>query len=177
MSVAGDDSLWQSLMNGPYERWSAHNDRIEAACKNDAIDDRTARLKSWDVKDMLIHACETEAERSACVLGKLNQQVENGGFKQWLENGYALASVDWLQELLEAIGPIGPRIWEMCFMILEYGDEETGRTQEYEEDSSWDDLQNLSDTLSTEYYGISAKWQLAVDEYLKCLTSGELTQN
>jgi hypothetical protein len=42
----------------------------------------------------------TEIEKKAVVLGNLNYQVENGGFYQWVDNGY-VADIHFLIEVLE----------------------------------------------------------------------------
>lgn len=41
----------------------------------------------------------TETEITAVLLGNLNGQVCNGGFQQWVDNGYALHGSDVIQEL------------------------------------------------------------------------------
>lgn len=44
-----------------------------------------------------------ETERDAVVLGNLNYQVHNGGWKQWVDNGYCY-TLNMAQEALEKVG-------------------------------------------------------------------------
>ena len=55
---------------------------------------------SWCYNRMIREG--TELERLAVVLGNLNYQVENGGFNQWIDNGYCTGISD-AKEALEAI--------------------------------------------------------------------------
>ena len=59
--------------------------------------------KRWNDKEVESHkemrATSTVAELTAVVLGNLNYQVENGGFKQWVSNGYCTA----YQSVIEAL--------------------------------------------------------------------------
>lgn len=154
MTLRGDDCEWQKLMDGPYQRWQEHDG-------------------SWSVKDMLLHACHTEAERAACVFGKLNQQIENGGVCQWVDNGYAFGCIDWLPDYLPATGPIGTKIWELLHPFLEsYMDEDGQMVQfgEGEDDLEWADCSNMSDRLSNEFYKLEDEWHKEVYAYLAKLS-------
>lgn len=66
--ITTETPVWQRLMDAAYDRWKAH--------------------EGWRYENMLLTA--SGAERMAVLLGNLNYQVENGGFTQWVDNGYAL---------------------------------------------------------------------------------------
>lgn len=57
----------QSLMDKAYGRWQGN--------------------EGWSTKTFFDHM--EPAEKTAVLLGNLNYQVENGGFQQWVGNGYA----------------------------------------------------------------------------------------
>ena len=66
-------------------------------------DERTRANKdnnSWSYNRMVREA--SDLERLAVVLGNLNYQVENGGFNQWVDNGYCTHISD-VKECLELI--------------------------------------------------------------------------
>lgn len=79
--VSETPSNWQSHMDAAYSRWRAASDTSYA--------------------DML-GAC-SPVERAAVLLGNLNYQVNNGGFMQWVDNGYALY-IEEVMGLLKRIG-------------------------------------------------------------------------
>jgi hypothetical protein len=59
------DNHWQAIMNLAYESWE------------DGLS-----MKDW-------FEALSEIEKQAVSVGKMNYQVENGGFAQWIDNGYA----------------------------------------------------------------------------------------
>ena len=160
---------WQALMDVCYARWQEHDEEVMEDLKAGKITNCVARDRHWGVKDMLIHACNTEAERAACVFGKLNQQIGNGGVIQWVDNGYAYGCIDWLPEYLEATGPVGKKIWEMLRPFLEeFMDEHTGEIQQDDEDDegNWSQASECSDELSTRFYDLEDEWHPEVYAYL-----------
>lgn len=70
--------VWQKLMDAAYDKWP----------------------ESGGHREMLNRA--TDAERCAVLLGNLNYQVENGGFCQWIDNGYGLRGLD-VADVLERV--------------------------------------------------------------------------
>ena len=56
----------------------------------------------FDFQHMIDNA--DEAGRIALSVGKLYQQVNNGGFCQWIGNGYAEETLDHLEHAFDAIG-------------------------------------------------------------------------
>ncbi len=74
--------VWQGLMDKSYDRW------------------QNGDLKDKSKKDFL-DALDSQ-QTQATLLGNLNYQVGNGGFSQWVGNGYAL-SFDHLWKVMELI--------------------------------------------------------------------------
>jgi len=68
-----DNSPWQSLLNFCYEDWNKPENG------------------KWDLEDMINNARFTYGEvvELACLLGKYNQQITNGGHSQYFDNGYS----------------------------------------------------------------------------------------
>ena len=66
----------------------------------------TQAYNRWNTKEVNSHkemrATSSEAELVAVVLGNLNYQTENGGFNQWVSNGYCTA----YQSIIEALNNI-----------------------------------------------------------------------
>ena len=67
--------LIQELMDAAYKRWQDHNESV----------DNNYNLQ-WDQQQFWDQL--SEAEEIAVYVGNLNYQVENGGFQQWVDNGY-----------------------------------------------------------------------------------------
>lgn len=74
--------VFQGLMNDAYERWQEPDNK-------------------WS-REEFMGQC-SDLERKAVLLGNLNYQVCNGGFCQWVDNGYGL---EW-QEVVEVLKEIG----------------------------------------------------------------------
>lgn len=66
--MSDQEKVHQRLMNEAYDRWNS------------------PPLQGKSYQDFLMKL--TPIHRDAVVLGNLNYQVENGGFSQWLGNGY-----------------------------------------------------------------------------------------
>jgi hypothetical protein len=77
--VEAETDRFQGILNKAYNRWQPGGEH--------------------EGKDMgaFVSALE-EPERMATVLGKFNQQVTNGGVRQWIDNGYAEAQWPYLPE-------------------------------------------------------------------------------
>jgi hypothetical protein len=170
MTLRGDNCFWQQLMNGPYDRWQKHNGKLEQQVKDEKLSIRDYRRRSWGFKEMLVDACNP-VERAACVLGKLNQQVENGGFAQWVDNQYAVDSWDWLPDLLEDMGPASQKVLAMCKQIMGWVEEDTGGfAQDEDSEYDWEHvICPLSDRLSAEFYELEDEWHEEVYAYLEKL--------
>ena len=83
MTTTTKTDLHQTLMDSAYNRESEYA--------------KTSEEISWSTSHMLMNA--TELEKTAVLLGNLNYQVENGGFPQWIDNGYCTAYAGVLEAL------------------------------------------------------------------------------
>jgi hypothetical protein len=145
MTLLTENCPWQALMDVAYDRWQTN-----------------PHIKSF--KDML-NTC-TPKERAACILGKLNQQVENGGFLQWVDNGYAMGSHDWLESLLESMGPVSKKVLVLCQEMLSYCNDE-GELQDEDGDGDHDPRPwEASNALSTDFYNLEEEWHPEIYAYL-----------
>ena len=98
-----------------------------------------------------------------------SSMIGYGGVIKWVDNGYAFGCIDWLQEHLEATGPVGKKIWEMLRPFLEeFMDEHTGEIQQDDEDDegNWSQASECSDELSTRFYDLEDEWHPEVYAYL-----------
>lgn len=167
---------WQALMNVPYDRWRQHNAAVQQDLKDGKITLKIAKQRMWSFTDMLANGCDNEKQQAACVLGKLNQQVENGGFIQWVDNGYASESWDLLSEILPQMGPASKEVLELCNEIMAYVDDGEGSFREVENDEEWQEICDVSDRLSDQFYELRDRWHpevyalLAVNPAEKCAT-------
>jgi hypothetical protein len=90
----GPDDQHQHLMSQAYSRW----------------DSKDEPQKDW-------RAGMSEAERFAVTMGNLNYQVENGGFRQWIGNGYYASSYGDLREYLAEYSGRYPGIGKVTELI------------------------------------------------------------
>ena len=80
-----EGSLFQKLMDSAYARWKENE-------------------KKWRSFTAFVHNLSSD-ERTAVLIGKLNQQVTNGGFAQWCDNDYA----EPLRELKASLDLVGTK--------------------------------------------------------------------
>lgn len=171
MTLLTENCPWQTLMNAAYDRWQTHDQIIMEDCKVGRVTPKEATKLTWSFKDMLEHGCYSKAERAACVLGKLNQQVENGGVIQWVDNMYASHSIQYLEDYLRECGPTGSAIWEMLKSFLEEYMDEGGCRQFDDDDYDWQIMQEESDRLSDKFYEMEDEWHKEVYLYLQRLSN------
>ena len=112
MATVDDNSLWQQLMNAAYDKWQEQGRKCEATSK--AAGDVVAR--SWTYAQFLREL--SVAERRAVMLGNLNYQVENGGFAQWVDNGYASDSGSELLDILPEMGEASKKVCDLVRSVL-----------------------------------------------------------
>lgn len=118
----------------------------------------------------------TEQEKKAVVVGNLNYQVENGGFVQWVDNGYYLDSeilkkvltdmdtenskkiLKMVEEVLAETNPNAKRIG--FFGSYWLSDVENDDVYDEDEDSSFDNMPSHSsfNNLDEEYYTLNEKF-------------------
>ncbi len=72
---------WDMEMESSYSKWREHND--------------------WYYEDFI--SSLDPIARKCVLLGNFNYQVENGGFSQWVDNGYGLYYKE-VQKILKEIG-------------------------------------------------------------------------
>ena len=140
----------QEIMNGAYDKWK----------------EKTS-MKEWLFE-------LTGLEKKAVALGKLNQQVCNGGFVQWCDNGYAKDTIDILQNIqlgIESKCQIYPLIEKVIKMAQEadYLYSEYNNSLKYmdgdDADIEYEDMSESLDKFDSSYYAISE------DEILKEMNS------
>lgn len=88
--------LWQSLMDDAYDRWKDEND--QTITNYEEMLEKVPRLN-----------------KIAVLLGNLNYQVENGGWEQWVDNGYAIR----YPEVLDALGEINTSLSNKVSSMIE----------------------------------------------------------
>lgn len=108
-----EDGVHQGLLNLAYNRWTEAN---EARGKHIPMADWFGSL--------------SEIEQAAVALGKLNQQVCNGGFNQWFDNGYAQVMADTCLKALAAMPQTGT-VQEVTALLTLYHRVVEGAEQEF----------------------------------------------
>lgn len=147
-----ENCQWQALCDIAYDQWQEH-------------DKLAPHSEKWGFKEMLENAEGPEKMVAACVLGKLNQQVCNGGFMQWIDNRYAIDSWHCLPEILEEMGPVSKKVLELCKHAMSWVDEDTGYVIEpdgWDREEACDDL----DEVDSQFYKLADEWHKEVYAYL-----------
>lgn len=158
--------VWEGLMDQAYSKWEKEN---------------------WSKAEFIQEHC-SDLERKAVLLGNLNYQVENGGFGQWVDNGYGIFWEDTV-EVLRQVGtenamktinlinrfsqyinedPDGYEwITEVETNCEPYYDEENDEwledETEEEENPGWD----IACEISSEYYKFNQSLMDEIEEFLK----------
>lgn len=101
-------------------------------------------------------------EREAVVLGHLNYQVENGGFGQWLHNGYAEGS----EFLLRALDNVGTTAAKQASEMVREAWRVWNAADCAERNLSEEDEERL-DEMSTEYYSFNAQLMADCEAYFR----------
>jgi len=116
----------QDIMDRAYKRWQPGGDLEKEGSKNRGMDSFFAALEDPD--------------KLAVEFGKLNQQVLNGGFTQWIGNGYADASFGDLLEYVDKYGSEYPAIAKVGKILKrindQFEDANSGR-QSFDTLSDW----------------------------------------
>lgn len=165
--LKSENCPWQKLVNESYDAWELHDKEVMDEHVAGNINAITAHKRMWEFGDMLVHS--DTLHQIACVLGKMNEQIENGGVIQWVDNGYAHASIDYLQDCLTDCGPVGQKIWGMLKPFLELYIDENGDKRHYDDECDYEEAYNLSDGLSDEFYAVSDDWHNEVYALLERL--------
>lgn len=133
----------QKLMGATYDRWQ----------KND----RWSKQDFWDQL--------SADERFAVFLGNMNYQVQNGGFSQWLGNGYATKeTVGYILCACDRIGtPAAREVWGLVERFWDAArdfDERAADEDEYAE------FEGALDGLDTAYYAIDDQFMADAEAHL-----------
>ena len=140
---------WQDLMDRAYDKWKQNKD--------------------WKYSQFLLNL--DSVERKAVILGNFNYQVLNGGFVQWVENGYASGGGRELLVILDEMGD--QRVSQLVKPVLEHVDlslENRGFMTNYWlelEEEEFDEVLGEVDGLSDKYYDFYKEFELEVEEYLR----------
>ena len=101
------------------EEKDVHQMLMDKAYKDES--NRSKDGGEWCYNRMLKEA--TELERFAVVIGNLNYQVENGGFSQWIGNGYCTSYSD-LEDALTAVKTeTTAKVYDMLTEVGQYLDD------------------------------------------------------
>jgi hypothetical protein len=172
MTLLTNNCPWQQLVDSAYDRWQHHDLGVRNRAQLGEITQSEARSLMWSFGDLLANC--SDAERQALSLGKLNQQVENGGVMQWVENGYAGHSAGILANLMPQIGPTSDRIWQLLSKFLndwseelESSDEQPVDYREQQHELAYGDADELDDL----FYLLSDEWHVEVYSHIAKLVS------
>jgi hypothetical protein len=143
-----DYPKWQDLMNQFYDMWKS---------------------SEWQGKPQRELLEEVDQKvRDAVVLGNWNYQVENGGVRQWADNGYVL-SIDYLMEALTRINtPNTKKILEFLKTLegkVDYDSKDRGFGGSYWIEEYEEDLETCSDCGGSGYY--DEEYDEDEDEYIE----------
>lgn len=164
---------WAALNAAAHERWQANDRAITEAFQRGEIDERAARARTWSFEDFLNRGCDDDRERHAVILGKLNQQVQNGGWLQWIDNGYGPDTVDDLVEILDKLGPVGAKVRQMIVDIDEDLIKIENGALDALEGDEWEDLSNNLDSVCTAFYDVNDAFEAEVEAFLARGTKGD----
>jgi hypothetical protein len=150
MNVNTDEMLMQKLMNQAYAEW---------------------RVNDWTQVDFYAHLHTSDHNQLiAVVLGNLNYQVENGGWSQWIFNGYTKSAEPYILDILQEINTANSKTVEEYVRkaIREMHAEERFEANKR---SGWsDDDYDYELDLNAEddgYYAINEAFMLEVNAYLE----------
>lgn len=130
------------------------------------------QLDDCDFKEILQKFAKEPDVVDAMVLGKLNYQVENGGFSQWHDNGYSKA----MKETLAAIKKIGTETATKVYELVDSMNDELEGLEKarrhYDNDrfrSDDDEEPELDgtglDNLDKKYYELNKQFMLDIEAY------------
>ena len=143
-----DGDTHQAIMDIAYKEWQKHENQ------------EYHHMLTWAAWNM------GEWAKLAIMLGKYNQQVCNGGHRQYYDNGYASGSGGFFTEkdssmkthgemltLMELANFDNP-IWKIVYKIAK----QMERYLDSDEEESEDDL-------DSQYYKINEEWMIYLNEY------------
>lgn len=168
------ESKHQTLMNESYQLWTDE--------------------KGFTYENFLLEVEENLSENhlNAVITGNLNYQVENGGFRQWYDNGY-YASIDRLVEFFTKNFKDNEIIKKIIYILEDVHEDiewaERGKLAckrcnyelyEYKEffiESFEDKLCDLLEKYDNRYYGISEDLMKILEDFFTTEKLGETTSS
>lgn len=108
----------------------------------------------------LFNKC-TEIEKIAVTLGNLNYQVENGGFQQWIDNGYASIHGKKIVTYLKNIAKS-----ENCTVANELANKISPLINLIDDNNEDDEVYEYAQSLDNWYYSIQLKLLPIIETYL-----------
>lgn len=120
-----DHPTLQNLMNTAYNEWQKPNN-------------------NWTYRQFLNES--TPAQRKAILLGNFNYQVHNGGFMQWVDNGYGLHAQELLDVLEQINTDLSKEVISLVKQIMPYIDFS-------QENRGWGDYWLKEEELHQRYIG------------------------
>lgn len=153
---------WQSLMDSAYNEWQS----------------KKIPRKNW------LNSID-ELHKEAVLLGNLNYQVCNGGFYQWVSNGYGLEvnevmsllntiynehGIDLCRQVYDMVNEIEPFIdtdkeCEGCsgyYLVGDYDDN----------DDTEEEFGNICDIMDDKFYEINERFEEVIEAYFQSKVSG-----
>lgn len=162
------ESMWQGLMSVIY------NEREHA--------------NPWSYTDLVNYARLKYSDFTAfCVLlGKYNQQVENGGHNQYYDNGYSgeetrkcKCHVVELHELMMKYmaqfqfetNEIGSKVFQIMSEFVSWANKNSKYDRYHRDEDDDDDAYCELDNLDTRYYAINDNWYSFIENKIKEATN------
>jgi len=170
------EGVHQGLMNLACDRWHAAN---AGAAK-------PVRMEDWF--DGL-----SEIERAAVALGKLNQQVCNGGFDQWHDNRYGKIMVETCREAMAAMPQTSAvqtvaalvaqyyKFWEEALEEYMEADRKCddcvncGNCCDFPDDLLYQKLEALDENIDDAYYDVNDQFLRDCNDHFTTLVDAMLT--
>lgn len=130
------ESTLQKLVNEAYDKWIKHDWHLRSLMESGQLSEDDFGRAKWSWSDLIENS--DEKTKVALVVGKLYQQLMNGGVLQWIDNLYAKYSVPYLRECLHVVGPISREVGDIVMTFLS--------------DFATDDYEHVVDTDEASFY-------------------------
>jgi hypothetical protein len=133
---------FQNLMDRAYDRWQSA--------------EQMSKQAFWDQLDA--------AERVAVFCGNMNYQVENGGFAQWLDNGYGtdetIRFIIRLNKRLDtdAAKQVNELLFQLLATLRNFRIEDPSDTWRDLDECDADEFMDCLNPLDTKFYDVNDAW-------------------
>lgn len=136
----------------------------------------TELYKRWGAQNLtfkeFLHSLSID-EEVAVLIGVLDSQVCNGGFRQWVDNGYAIYVTEVVNALYTVGTPTAKKVVNMLLKIQPFLDMDLeyegpfGEYWIYDGDDEEDNIgAEIADNLDDDYYKINDQLIKDTEEYL-----------